>query len=197
MGKMITKQAVWGVKAIGIFLAGCVIGVVGTVAVNSDGREAKGRSKVALADTLGVVAGSEVMPVEKTNKTVVSQGGQKPGTLGELLAMGPEELAGVDIARMNLLCAGGLPGSQDLEVENCLAILDRWAAEVGCQTELRLPRFRQEPAAYDGSEGKFRAVTMVLYLKTQLGVDYNQSIMQRETYPDARWWENADFRSTG
>ncbi len=51
---------------------------------------------------------------------------QRP-TFGQLLNMSENELATVDIALMNLLCAEGLDGSEDLDVERCLETLDKWA----------------------------------------------------------------------
>jgi len=39
---------------------------------------------------------------------------KQPRSLAELLALPPDQLEKVDIARMNLLCAEGLRGSEDL-----------------------------------------------------------------------------------
>src|SRR5208282_2951473 len=50
-----------------------------------------------------------------------------PRTLPELLALKPDELEGTDIALMNLLCAQGLPGAENLNLDECLATLDQWA----------------------------------------------------------------------
>src|SRR5271167_1890296 len=42
---------------------------------------------------------------------------KQPETLKELLALSPAELEHCDIARMNLLCAEGLPGAGRLNVD--------------------------------------------------------------------------------
>lgn len=42
-------------------------------------------------------------------------------SLPALLALSPERLSGLDIARMNLLCAQGLPGAENLDVEGSVA----------------------------------------------------------------------------
>jgi hypothetical protein len=55
-----------------------------------------------------------------------------------LLAMTPEELARVDIALMNLLCAKGLPGAEKLDIPPALRKRDEWAAKVRFETERQL-----------------------------------------------------------
>ena len=47
-----------------------------------------------------------------------------PKSLAELLALSPDQLEKVDIALMNLLCAEGLRGSEDLDAQQCLDTLD-------------------------------------------------------------------------
>jgi hypothetical protein len=51
-------------------------------------------------------------------------------SLPSLLAVRPDALQTVDIARMNLLCAQGLPGAEGLDVNRCLAVLDEMATRV-------------------------------------------------------------------
>ncbi len=55
---------------------------------------------------------------------------QQPETLKELLALSPTELEHCDIARMNLLCAKGLPGAEKLNADESLAALDLWAQHI-------------------------------------------------------------------
>jgi hypothetical protein len=61
----------------------------------------------------------------------------EPRTLDEVLAMPTEQLANVDIARINLLCATGLPGAEGMDIDKCLAKLDAWAAHVKQETEIK------------------------------------------------------------
>ena len=42
---------------------------------------------------------------------------EQPKTLNDLLTLSPAELAHCDIARLNLLCAEGLPGAENLKVD--------------------------------------------------------------------------------
>ena len=51
-------------------------------------------------------------------------------TLGSLSMMSARELQAQDIAVLNLQCASGLPGTEDLNVAECLQTLDNWAAQV-------------------------------------------------------------------
>ena len=57
--------------------------------------------------------------------------------MAELLALAPDLLEKVDIARMNLLCAEGLRGSENLNVEQCLDQLDAWTQQGIAEKESR------------------------------------------------------------
>ncbi len=50
-----------------------------------------------------------------------------PQTFDELIQLSDEEIENFDIARMNLLCAKGLPGSENLDIEACLQKFNQWA----------------------------------------------------------------------
>jgi hypothetical protein len=58
----------------------------------------------------------------------------------DLLAMTPEELARVDIALMNLLCAKGLPGAENRDIPPALRKRGEWGAKVRFETERHLYR---------------------------------------------------------
>ena len=98
---------------------------------------------------------------------------QKAFTLDKLLAMPVEQLAEVDIAEMNLLCATGLPGAESLDIAKCMARLDEWAAMVKFDTDRHVYKFRQDPADYENSEGYFRMLSLITVLQRDLGVRYN------------------------
>jgi hypothetical protein len=87
--------------------------------------------------------------------------------------MPPEQLAQVDIAEMNLLCATGLPGAEKLDIDRCLARLDEWAAGVRRETERYLHKFRENPGDYNNSEGYFRMLMLITVLQQDFGVHYN------------------------
>ncbi|MEM8739185.1 MAG: hypothetical protein AAGG38_12015 [Planctomycetota bacterium] len=111
--------------------------------------------------------------------------GQSPQTFNELLALTPEQLAKVDIARMNLLCATGLPGSDDLTsdtIESMLGRIDKWAERVRFETErhrhwLTDPRHADKAKHFGHSEARFRAELLVDVLQNDLGVKYHDSFV--------------------
>lgn len=104
-------------------------------------------------------------------------------SLGDFVAMTDEQLAREDLAMVNLLCALGLPGAENLDIGSCLKTLDKWAATIKQETDRHLyrvrdPRFRD---VYKGSEAYFRVSMMLQVLQEDLGVHYNK---QRATDVD-------------
>ena len=101
----------------------------------------------------------------------------KPQTLDELLDLPGDQLHRVDIARMNLLCASGLPGSRGLDIEHALATLDEWVKRVAFETDRHLyrvtdPRYAEH---YGHSEAKLRAEMLAQVLHQDLGVKYDMN----------------------
>jgi hypothetical protein len=94
-------------------------------------------------------------------------------SLGEFAAMQGKELEQQDIALLNLRCAEGLPGSERLNVEQCLATLDRWASRVRRETDRHLYKYRQNPQKFNNSEGFFRMLTLITVLQQDFKVHYN------------------------
>ena len=98
---------------------------------------------------------------------------RKVKSLEDLLRMAPEQLADVDIAERNLLCATGLPGAEKLDVGKALARLNEWADRVGYWTEQSMWDFRQNPGKFENSEAKFRVLLLISVLHQDFGVHYN------------------------
>lgn len=96
-----------------------------------------------------------------------------PTNLAQLLALSPEQLDGVDIARMNLLCTEGLPGAEDVNVPQLLKTLDSWALWIGVNTKRHHYRFETDPKYYNNSEGDFRMAILSATLQQQYGVQYS------------------------
>jgi len=115
-----------------------------------------------------------------------SKGIDKVTSIEQLLIMPSQELAKVDIALMNLVCAEGLRGSEDIDTAECLSTLDMWAEQLRKDTAMRMPAYYQNPGKYDNSVNLFKLVTMILTLKNTIGVDYNMEIMQRDEFPDSK-----------
>jgi len=107
-------------------------------------------------------------------------------SLHQLLLLSSNELKNVDIGLMNLLCAEGLPGAGNLNIDEYLAKLDYWADRVRKDTNLRIQNYHQNPAKYDNSENVFKMVNLVLTLKEDMGIHYNMENMDRVDFSDSR-----------
>jgi hypothetical protein len=103
-----------------------------------------------------------------------------------LLAMSPSQLCHIDIAEMNLLCATGLPGAENLDVRRCLTNLDAWARWVRHETDRHLYRFRRAPDEFNHSEGYFRMLMLVTVLQQDFGVRYNPDRIGGIDFRDSR-----------
>ena len=73
-------------------------------------------------------ANNEPAPVGGT--VFAAADGLSPRTLDALLALSPDQLGKVDIALINLLCAIGLRGSENLNVQQCIGTLNTWASNI-------------------------------------------------------------------
>ena len=102
-------------------------------------------------------------------------------TLGDLIKMKPEELSKVDIATMNLLCATGLPGAENLDIAKCQSVLEVYASVVKRETEKYLPMYYHDPARFRNMEGFYRMQMLVTVIKKDLGVDYDRNRQNDES----------------
>ena len=98
---------------------------------------------------------------------------KQPATSAELLALKPELLSAVDIGVMNMLCAQGLPGAEDIKVADYQATLDQWAQHVKSETDRNFHRFREDPAFYYKSEAFYKMLMMAVVVYEDFGVRYN------------------------
>jgi hypothetical protein len=96
-----------------------------------------------------------------------------PASLDALLALSPDELAKVDIARVNLLCAQGLTGILAEGLGEPLARLDRWTERVRAETRRHQYRFERNSAEFERSEGFFRMLMLGVVLAEDYGVRYH------------------------
>jgi hypothetical protein len=129
-------------------------------------QDEKGRSKTEW---------SEEYPLVDTNGISTNAStphGIKPTDLPALLFLPSKKLELVDFATMNLLCARGLPGAEDLDVSNSLALLDHMAARVRAETDRHYYRFQKSPGEFDNSEGFFRMIMLSVVLAEDFQVHY-------------------------
>ena len=96
-----------------------------------------------------------------------------PTNLTQLLAIPPDQLQKVDVARIDLLCAEGLPSSTNLDIEQSLKTLDEWASEVKEETDRNYHRFTEQPEKFGYSIGRYRMAVMAAVLCQDLMVHYD------------------------
>lgn len=110
-----------------------------------------------------------------------------PQTFEELIQLSDEEIEKFDIARMNLLCAKGLPGSEDLDIEQCLQKLDHWAEYVRKKETQDYPGiFLRNQTYYKNSLAFSKGIFLALIIKQDLGCDYNQQLVDSGALADMK-----------
>jgi hypothetical protein len=116
-------------------------------------------------------------------------------SLDALLGLPSSALQRVGIARMNLLCAQGLPGADGFDLNACLAELDEMATRAQSETERHLYRFRRNPAEFENSEGFFRMLMLAVVLAEDFGVRYapNKIGTAAEARPDDGFFADARY----
>jgi hypothetical protein len=94
-------------------------------------------------------------------------------TLVGLLNRPGLRLEKADVALVNLLCAAGLPGAENLEITRLLETVDEWAELVRLETERKYDRFIDAPGSFNNSQAYFCVLYMITVLQTRCGVRYN------------------------
>jgi len=98
---------------------------------------------------------------------------KQPRTLSELLALNPDQLEKVDVALIDLLCAEGLRGSENLDVQSCLDRLDAWALHIEQETKRNFHRFAENPQDFNNSLPYYRMGMLGTILAEDLGIKYD------------------------
>lgn len=111
-------------------------------------------------------------------------------TLHELLTIPANQVPAraYDLAAINLVCAQGLRGAEDLDIPACLARLDFWARQVAVEAGNRRAQFDRDPARFEHSLAFFRMMGVVYVLGKKHGVRYNAA---RAENPDV-WDDSRD-----
>lgn len=111
-----------------------------------------------------------------------------PRSLSELLSLNPSDIERCDLARINLLCAEGLPGAEQLDVDDCLATLDGWANVVERYVKKCRQDYQRNPDQYDRHRGLFCFLCIVTQLKHPrgLGVEYQPTAVGNFDFSDSR-----------
>lgn len=86
--------------------------------------------------------------VAATTNVSAASAFKQPTSLADLLAIPAADLDKVDMGLINILCAEGLPGSENLNVQKCLDALDTWAQHVKIETQRHFYRFVEHPELF-------------------------------------------------
>ncbi len=107
-----------------------------------------------------------------------------PHSFDDLLDLSDAELQKIDIAHMNLLCALGLPGAENLDIEQCLQQLDTWAKHVKAMEQRYMPAFQQNRAKYSNSPALFKGVYLGIAIEQDFHCGYNDSLLDSGAMDD-------------
>ena len=94
-------------------------------------------------------------------------------TLDELLAWSSNSLGKWDVALLNLVCALGLPGAENMDAGEILETLDDWAEQVKVKIHENYQRLLHSPGGFHNSQAYFCVIYLVTVLQEQFGVRYN------------------------
>ena len=127
---------------------------------------------------------------------VVSIDGElKPRTMKELMEIPGGDWERVDIGRMNLICARDADGTDRIDVERMVKMLDKWAEIAKAAEERYRKSFESHPERYDNSYAKYRAVNLALTVKEDLQCRYQKSLITSGAMDDIhspRFFRNPD-----
>jgi len=103
---------------------------------------------------------------------------QQPKTLAALLQVPSDQIQNVEMARMNLLCAEGLVGSDQLDVEKDLAIIDQWATQADQDLQRFTPLYHTHPEKFPDvhSESEWKMYVLFGFLRERQGIGYNPEL---------------------
>ena len=112
-------------------------------------------------------------------------------TLADLLDRPKLDLEKADIALLNLLCAVGLPGAENLDIPRLLGKLDEWAKLVRLETDRNYYKFLNSPGRFNNSQACFCVVCMISVLQDNCGVRYDPKWKGRLTPENPCRWNLA------
>lgn len=141
----------------------------------------KKKTHIIIALGVAIILGATAFGLFKTTKPTEPK---YPQSYAKLLAIPDAELEQLDIAVVNLLCAQGLNGSENLNIDASIKILDEWAKLVKQAEKKYSAGFFQNRQKYNDSYAMFQAVNLGLTLKEDLKCRYNQELVESGAMED-------------
>lgn len=106
--------------------------------------------------------------------------------LSELCANPDAYFERLDVGALNLICASGLPGAENIDVAKSVDWLDEAAQRVEFQTRRHWYRFIKSPENYHDSPGYFCCYFLLQVLQEDFGVKYNPARVKDPKFQDVR-----------
>jgi len=106
--------------------------------------------------------------------------------LSEVCANPDAFIERLDVGALNLICASGLPGAENLDLAKCLDWLDEAARQVEFQTRRHWYRFIDSPDSYHNSPGYFCCYFLLQVLQEEFQVRYNPARIKDPKFQDIR-----------
>lgn len=110
--------------------------------------------------------------VQGCSRSPARDEGQISITLASLLTKATNEVAHLDIAHMNLLCAAGLTGCERVDVSDSLAVLGEMAVRVEAETKRHHYRYERNPTEFENSRGFYKVLMLGVVLAEDFKVHY-------------------------
>ena len=110
-------------------------------------------------------------------------------TISDLLSLDISDIETLDLAYVNLLCATGLPGAEDLDIDACLNRLRAWATRAGRMIDSHFHVYQQNPAAFDNSEPIWRMLALARFLKNECRISYHMD----RAFSEPDWTDSRDL----
>lgn len=129
----------------------------------------------------GYIIGSVIMLIVMGGIAFAYQQNKTPKiplTFEELIQLSDEEIENFDIGRMNLLCAKGLPGSEDLDIEDCIQKLDQWAEHIKYREQQSLPAYFKYREKYKNSIALFKGAYLGFAIQDDFKCNYNMELYE-------------------
>ncbi len=128
--------------------------------------------KLLVGGVVVIVAAGVALYLAKSLANQETSGPVIPNTPTKLINLPGCQIAEQEIARLNLSCAV-LSGAEQVDVGQCLALLDQITTKVRSETERHIYRFRRAPAEFENSEGFFRMLMLTVVLAEDFKIQYD------------------------
>lgn len=89
----------------------------------------------------------------------------------------PEQVANYDMAELNLLCGSGLNGTEKVDLNQFMKVLDDLARMVKKETKRNWVRFQRDPSEYQNSEAYYRMGMVITVIRQDFKARYNPKLI--------------------